>query len=321
MMSNTSNHAMNATEWLLQITLSVLWGASFFFNEVALMDLPPLTIVFGRVGLAAIVLHAVLRAAGINMPREGSTWVAFFAQGLLNNLIPFSLLLWAQTQITSGLASILNATTPLLTVVLAHFLTREERLTSNRLGGTALGLSGVAVLIGPDAIAGVGLDVAAQLACLGAALSYALSAIFARRFKDQPSMVTATGQLTATTAMVAPLALIVDHPWTLNHIGSAALASVLGTALLSTAVAFTIYFRVLAGAGATNAMLVAFLIPVSTLMLGVLLLGEGTDPSQLAGMVLIACGLAFVDGRFLARFQRRGTVTAHAQDATEHTRQ
>lgn len=301
-MPATINKVMKPTEWLLLVTLSVLWGASFFFNKVALTDLHTFTIVLGRVGLAAVVLHAVLRMAGLGMPRDRETWAAFFAMGALNNLIPFSLIVWGQTQIASGLAAILNATTPLFTVVLAHLLTGDERLTANRLGGVVLGLAGVAVLIGPEAILGLGLNVVAQLACLAAAVSYAVAGIFGRRFRGLPPLVTATGQLTGTTVMVAPIALLVDRPWTLPGVSPAALGAIIGIALLSTAVGYTIYFRLLAGAGATNALLVTFLIPVSSLVLGTALLGERLEASHFAGMALIGCGLAAVDGRLLARW-------------------
>lgn len=270
------NKSMTPLEWLLLLTLSVLWGGSFFFGEVALDELPPLTLVLGRVGLAAVALNLVVLATGHRMPGDAKLWGAFLVMSALNNFIPFTLIFWGQTEITSGLASILNATTPLWTVVLAHFLTRDERMSGNKLAGVAFGLVGVAVMIGPAALGGVGLNVLAQLAVLGAAISYGVAGIFGRRFK-RPGvnpLVTATGQLTGTTVMMLPVALIADQPWTLPSLSLSTYGAVAGLALLCTAVAYVIYFRLLASAGATNLLLVTFLIPVSALVLGITILGK-----------------------------------------------
>ncbi|HEU5319556.1 MAG TPA: DMT family transporter, partial [Methylomirabilota bacterium] len=166
---------MGRTQWALLGVLSLVWGGSFFFVAVALAELRPFTVVLGRVGLAALALGLAVRAGGHRLPRAPGFWAAVAVMGALNNLVPFSLIVWGQTRIPSGLASILNATTPLFTVVVAHLLTRDERLAAHRLGGALLGLAGVVLVIGPDALAGAGADVLAQLACLGAALSYALA--------------------------------------------------------------------------------------------------------------------------------------------------
>ena len=206
---------MGPLEWILLLVLSVLWGGSFFFVKLAVAELPPFTIVLGRVGLAALALNLLVRARGQRMPGDRGSWAAFFAMGTLNNLVPFSLIVWAQTQIASGLAAILNGATPLFTVLLAHWLTADERLTWNRLLGVALGLAGVTVMIGMEALSGLGLHVLAEVAILVATVSYAFAGIFGRRFKGQPPLVTATGQVTATTVMMLPIVLIVDRPWTL----------------------------------------------------------------------------------------------------------
>ncbi|HET6222376.1 MAG TPA: DMT family transporter [Dongiaceae bacterium] len=300
-MSGAVNRAMGAREWLLLIVLSLLWGGSFFFAELALGELPPLMVVLGRVGFAALALNLVLLVTGRALPRDPRTWGAFFGMGLLNNLIPFSLIFWGQTEIASGLAAILNATTPLFGVVLAHVLTRDERMTAGRLGGVLLGLAGVAVMIGPDALKGLGLDVLAEIAVLGAALSYACAGIFGRRFRGLPPLVTATGQVTATTLMMLPVALALDRPWLLPLPGAVTWTALLGLALVCTALAYVLYFRILATAGATNLLLVTFLIPVSALFLGMTILGERLDPRDFAGMALIGLGLAAIDGRPLAR--------------------
>ena len=301
----TTNVTMGPVEWLLLITLSVLWGGSFFFSEVALFELPPFTVVFGRVGFAALALWVVVYATGHRMPRDHKLWLAFLVMGAINNLIPFSLIVWGQTQIASGLASILNATTPLFTVVLAHVLTRDETMTANRLGGVVVGLVGVTVMIGPAVLSGLGASVLAQFAVLCAALSYAFAGIFGRRFKGLPPLVVAAGQVTATTVMIAPVAVIGDRLWLLPMPGLATWGSVIGVALLSTAAAYVIYFRILAAAGATNLLLVTFLIPVSAILLGATILGERLDLGQIAGMLLIGLGLAAIDGRPLTLLHRK----------------
>jgi drug/metabolite transporter (DMT)-like permease len=295
---------MGPLEWTLLLVLSVLWGGSFFFTKLAVAELPPFTIVLGRVGLAALALNLLVRAAGQSMPRDCASWLAFFAMGTLNNLVPFSLIVWAQTQIGSGLAAILNGATPLFTVLLAHWLTADERLTWNRLLGVALGLGGVTVMVGMEALSGLGLHVVAEVAVLVATVSYACAGIFGRRFRGQPPLVTATGQVTATTAMMLPIVLIADQPWTLAMPQPLTLAAVAGTALLSTALAYVIFFRILATAGATNLLLVTLLIPVSALLLGHFILGEGLEAQQLLGMTLIALGLAAIDGRTLGTARR-----------------
>jgi drug/metabolite transporter (DMT)-like permease len=306
---HVSSKTMGATEWLLLIALSVLWGGSFFFNAVVLEDLPPFTVVFARVAIAAVALWLLIALGRQKPVLNPRLWLAFLAMGALNNVIPFTLIVWGQTRIGSGLASILNATTPLFTVVLAHWLTRDERMTPARLIGVVCGLLGVAVMIGASALAQLGLEVIAQLAVIGAAISYAFVGIFGRRFKTTPPMVTAAGQLSGSAIMMLPLVLIADKPWNLATPAPQTWAAVLGLSLLSTALAYIIYFRLLARAGATNLMLVTFLIPVSALLLAITVLGEVLQARQLTGMLLIGLGLAAIDGRILtaclAVFDRR----------------
>lgn len=288
---------MSLHQWLSLVLLSLLWGGAFFFVEVALDALPPTTIVLARLALAAAALHAVLRLTGQRLPRGRRTWGAFLLLGVVNNALPFSLIAWGQQAISGGLASILNATAPLFTVLLAHWLTADERLARHKLAGVLFGLAGVCVLIGPGALAGLGDNVLAQLAVLGAALCYACAGIFGRRFRDLPALVTATGMVSCSAVLMLPIALLVDRPWQLPPPTGAAVAAVVGLALLSTLLAYLIFFRLLAGAGATNTLLVTFLIPVSAILLGALFLGERPDAAQLAGMGLIGLGLAAVDGR------------------------
>lgn len=301
--------ALGRTEWLLLVTLSGLWGGSFFFTEVALRGLPPFSVVEGRVALAAATLLVLVRATGLRMPDDRAAWRSFAAMGALNNLVPFCLIVWGQTHITSGLAAILNATTPLFGVLVAHALTRDERLTPARLVGVIAGFAGVAVMVGPGAFGGMGGAVWAQVAVLGGAFSYALAAVYGRRFRGRPPLVTAAGQVTASAVMLLPVMLVADRPWSLPPPGTATLAALLGSALVSTALAYVLFFRILATAGATNILLVTFLIPVSALMLGVGFLGETLDGGQIAGMAMIALGLAIIDGRLVrAVIRRRATA-------------
>lgn len=295
--------SMSARDWIMMTFLSVIWGGSYFFNGIAVQELPPFTIVATRVGLAALTLQIGLRIAGIAMPQAPKIWLTFFSMGLLNNLIPFSLIVWAQGHIASGLASILIATTPLFAVVLAHCLTREEKMTGGRLAGTLVGFAGVAFMIGPSALSAIGSDLIAEIVVLTAAFTYALAGIYGRRFRTMgiKPIVSATGQITASALMMIPLALIVDRPWTLAAPGLPTIAALIAIALFSTALAYIIFFRLLASAGATNLMLVTFLIPVSAILLGWLFLGERLQPQHLIGMATIVAGLLLIDGRLPRR--------------------
>ncbi|MFN0313604.1 MAG: DMT family transporter [Burkholderiales bacterium] len=295
----TANRPMTMFEWVLLVCLSILWGGSFFFVGIAVKELPPLTIVVLRVLLAAVALHVVIRAMGVKLPANPSAWTAFFGMGLLNNAVPFSLIVWGQTHIASGVASILNAATPLFTVIITHYFTADEKVTGGRLVGVLVGMAGVAVMIGGAALQSLGVNVTAQLACLAAAFSYACAGVFGRRFKAMgiAPMATATGQVTASSLLLLPAMLIVDKPWSLALPPATIVGAVLGLALLSTALAYILYFRILASAGATNLLLVTFLIPVSAIFLGVLVLGETLQPKHLIGMLLIGLGLAAIDGR------------------------
>lgn len=300
------NRSMSATEWAILLSLSVIWGGAFLFNAVAVAEIPVFTVVVARVAIAALVLFTVLRLTGRSMPTDRRAWAAFFGMGLLNNAIPFSLIVWGQQHIASGVASILNASAPLFTVLLAHWLTADEKMTRGRLAGVVIGFVGVAAMIGMDTVQALGTHVVAQLACLAAALSYGFAGIFGRRFHAMgiAPMATATGQVTASSILLIPLMLLVDKPWTLPVPGPAAIGAVLGLALLSTAFAYILFFRILATVGATNVILVTFLIPVSAILLGIVFLGETLQARHLAGMALIGVGLAAIDGRPLRALRR-----------------
>jgi drug/metabolite transporter (DMT)-like permease len=300
------NRRMNGGEWLALLLLSVLWGGSFFFAAVLIKTLPPFTIVFLRVGLAAVILNVLVGAIGMRMPRGRPVWLAFFGMGLLNNAVPFCLVVWGQSHIASGLAAILNATTPISTVMVAHMLTDDEKITGNRLLGVALGFFGVVILIGPDSLHGLGTSVLAQIAVLTAAVFYAFAGVYGRRFKLMgiDPILTATGQVTASALMLFPIAMLVDNPWTLAMPPLPVWAAIMGSALLSTALGYVLYFRILATAGATNLLLVTFLIPVSAILMGTFGLGERLDARHFAGLAIIGAGLAAIDGRLLVRLRQ-----------------
>jgi drug/metabolite transporter (DMT)-like permease len=296
---------MSAADWLLLVGLSLLWGGSFFFAKIAVLELPPLTVALGRVAIAAAILLTLARATGVALPASLSDWRPYALMGLLNNVLPFTLLFWGQTHIPSGLAAILNATTPLFTVLVAHVATADEKLTGARLAGLAAGLAGVVVMIGPDVLRDLGANVLAQLACLLAAISYAFAGVYGRRFRGEPALRVAAGQLTASSIILALPVALIDRPWMLPLPSGKAIAALVGLAALSTALGYLIYFRLLARAGATNVLLVTFLIPVSAILLGTLVLGEQLAARHLAGMAAIALGLAAIDGRALKPFRKR----------------
>jgi len=299
--------AMTGMEWMFLITLSLLWGGSFYFAEIALVDFGPLTVVLGRVGFGALTLLIWLYASGGRLPADARIWGAFLIMGVLNNVIPFSLIVWGQVSIDSGLASILNATTPLFIVVFAHFVTVDERLTPARLAGVVLGLAGVAVLIGPALLLQIGDGAMGQLAVLGAACAYACAGLYGRRLRGLPPLVAATGMVMCSAVVMVPIALLIEAPWRVQP-ALAAVGAVLGSAVLCTALAYWLYFRILRTAGATNLLLVTFLIPVSAVFLGALLLAERLQWTSFAGMALIFAGLAAVDGRVFTLVRPRRAV-------------
>ena len=301
---------MTLQDWALLFLLSVLWGGSFFFVAVAVEELPPLTVVALRTGIAALALVVILR-----LRREAFTFAkgaigAFFVMGFLNNLAPFSLLFWAQTMIPSGLASILNATTPIFSIMVAHFLLVDERMAANKAIGILFGFLGVVVLLGGDLLNGASIASLGMLACLGAALAYGFAGVYGRRFKamDLTATQVAFGQLVATTLMMVPIISIIDRPWTLPMPGLAVIASVLALAIVSTALAYVIFFRILASAGAVNVALVTLLVPVSAILLGTLILGEELAGRHYVGMGLIGIGLLAIDGRIGDRLRGKGST-------------
>ena len=288
----------------LLLLLAAVWGGSFFFAEVALREIPPLTITLYRVMLAMPILALLVRLKGLAIPRSIPVWGAYLVMGALNNAIPFSLIFWGQTQIDSGLAAILNTTTAMFAAVVAGLLLKDEPLRPRKLIGAALGIAGVAFIMGPSALTEFNLGNLAQLAILGAALSYAFAGVWGRTtLVHQPPLVNAFGMLAGSTVLMIPMVLMVDglpQPALSANVWGA----LLGLATLSTALAYVLYFALLASAGAANVLLVTLLIPPFAIGLGVLFLGERMAPEAWVGFAVIAAGFAVTDGRLWSRFVR-----------------
>jgi drug/metabolite transporter (DMT)-like permease len=296
---------MDAFDWVMLITLATVWGGSFLFNAILVAELPVITIVAIRVTVAALALWGFVRVTGRKIPTSPQVWGALLILGVLNNAIPFSLIVQGQTQITSGLASILNATTPLFTILVAGFFLTDERFSVLRVLGVVVGFSGVILMVGPEDLSGLGDDFWAQLCALGAALSYGFASVFGRRFRElrvDPVMV-ATGQVTMSSLVLWPIALWIDGPQDIMGLSFNAAASMFGLAVLCTSFAYILYFRILERAGATNISLVTFLVPISAIILGVLVLGERIFIKEIMGMTLIGMGLAIIDGRLFQRLR------------------
>ncbi len=299
----TNTPKLEGKGWGLIGILSILWGGAFFLIEVGLRSYPPMTLVFMRLALAVPPMLLAMRLMGERLPRELHLWGLLAVVGALNCALPFILFFWGQQYLDSGYAAILNATTPLWGVVTAHFLTNDEKATPARIVGVLVGLAGIMVMVGPSAIAGLSDNFLAQLACLVSTVFYSFAAIYGRRLSQDAltPMAVATGQTITAALLMVPMVLIIDQPWTMAMPGRDATMAGITLALFSTALAYTLYFRLIDLAGASNAQLVAFLMPVLAVILGIAFLGESLNGNQIIGAALIAVGLIVIDGRLLAR--------------------
>jgi drug/metabolite transporter (DMT)-like permease len=298
---------MNRGDWLILGVLALIWGGAFFFIGVAVRHVQPLTYVWLRLTIAAAAMWLFLRAKGQPVRLPPQLWGSMLVLALLNNAIPFALFGWGQTHIASGLASILNATTPIWGVVVAHLLTHDERMSPRKIAGVLLGFGGVATMIGPSLLSSLGTSALAQLACVTASLCYALAAVWARRFRAMgvsPLSVT-TGQLTAGALVMLPVSMFIDRPWLHAFPPLSAWGAIVALALMCTAFGYVLYFRLIDHAGATNALLVTLLVPPVAILLGGLFLHETLAPQDFLGLALIALGLAAIDGRLLTALASR----------------
>jgi drug/metabolite transporter (DMT)-like permease len=295
---------MSPSQWLLLVVLSVLWGGSFFCVGVAVRELPALTLVLARVGLAALTLLPLVWTAGLRRPSTWQAWMPFLGMSVLNNVAPFLLIANGQKEVASGLAAVVNASTPVWALLAGRLLGGDGPMPPHKLIGALIGIAGVAALVGPEALLGMRSSAWGMLLILGGAMCYGLSALWGRRLREEPPLLTAFCQLFCSTLLLAPVTLLVDRPWTLPLPSWQASAAILALAVLSTALAYIVFFRILAVSGPANAMLVTLLNPVSAILLGVLVLGETLLARHVLGAVVIASALIVIDGRIAGAIGR-----------------
>ena len=299
-MTKSATLTLDLNSTIMLLMLAAVWGGSFFFGEIALREIPPLTITLYRVMWALPILALIVLLKGIYVPRSLKVWGAYLVMGALNNAIPFSLIFWGQTQIESGLASILNGTTAMFAAVVAGMLLRDEPLTANKIIGAALGIAGVAVIIGLSALTDFNPSNLAQLAILGATLSYAFAGVWGKTaLAGQAPLMNAFGMLIGSTVLMIPIVLIFDGLPNFEYSVSV-WGALIGMAALSTALAYVLYFAILVRAGAANLLLVTLLIPPFAVGLGVLFLGERVGLEALIGFAIIGLGFAVTDGRLFS---------------------
>jgi drug/metabolite transporter (DMT)-like permease len=288
---------MRLRDWTMLLALSVLWGGTFFFVAIALKEVAPLTLVLMRCVIAAFALAPILLLLGYAFPNTREGWRDFAIMSILNNIIPFGLIFYGQQIIPSGLAAVLNATTPLMSLLVTRFVAGEAWST-NKLAGILIGLAGVGVLVGPEAFGGATLvNALGMLACLAATLAYGFSGLWSRRLKAYPAPVSAASQMICSSLLLIPIAGITDRFWTIGMPSQNVLLAIAALGILSTALAYILFFEIIRSAGALNAMLVTLLIPVTSITLGALYLGEALSTRQFVAAAIIGLSLLVIDGR------------------------
>ncbi len=293
---------MSIRNWLILVVLSVLWGGSFLFIELALRDFEPLTVAFFRVTVAAVLLCLFVLLRDHRFKVALPVWGSFFIMALFNNVIPFVCITWGQKYITGSMASILNATTPFFSIVIVAFILRTEQLTANRLIGLFLGFLGVVVLLGFDILARFDLSNIGQILVLCGSCGYAIAASYGRRFAGMSHMIVATGMLICASITLLPIAVIIERPFSqLCNASAIPLFGLLALAVISTVLAYYLYFHLLKETGPTNVLLVTFLIPVSATILGITILREPVTTKTYVGMAIILTSILVLDGRLFGR--------------------
>jgi drug/metabolite transporter (DMT)-like permease len=297
---STPASVMGARDWGMLLLCSICWGSAYTFNKVTLAELTPLTITGWRLTIAAIFLMGLARISGLKPPPIGRAWIPFLVFTVFSNVVPFLLVLRGQRETASGLAAVLGATTPLFVILLAHLFTADEKLTARKIVGVLVGLFGVGVVVGGEALAGWSTALGAKFALIGASLLYAIGAIYSKRLTMYPPLILAAMQMTCGALLTLPAALLIDQPWAVPMPSPRALGALFGTAIIGSSLAAVTYFYVLRRAGATNAMLVTLMVPVTPILLGAALFGERLLWRELAGASVIALSLLIIDGRLLA---------------------
>ncbi|MCL4302982.1 MAG: DMT family transporter [Anaerolineae bacterium] len=301
---------MKWKNFLLLLVLAALWGPSFLFIKVAVAEVPPLTIVLGRVGIGGLLLYGILRLQGRNLPPLGRVWLHFAFAAIVQNAIPFLLFGWGEQYIDSALAAILNGTTPLFTLLLAHMFTSDDRLTPTKTLGTFIGFSGLALLIGPSLLGGVKATTWGLIAVAVASLCYGIAIVYGRRnLRGLPPLVAPTAQLLLAALFVLPLSLVLEQPFNLPAPSWPALGSLLALGAFGTGLAFVVYYRIMEQTSATYVSMVTYLVPVFGVILGVMILNEQLGWNAYLGCALILLGVMIVNGVFrLAVWQRSSNV-------------
>jgi drug/metabolite transporter (DMT)-like permease len=279
-----------ATDLALLLLLAALWGASYTLIKLGVATIPPLTLIAARTLIAGILLLLVMRWRGLVFPNEAATWWRFLFQACLNSVVPFTLIAWAEQSLDAGLATILSSTSPIFAFLLTFAVTRHEPVAVRKLFGVAAGLAGICLIVGVQALGGLGIELAAQLALVTATVSYAGAAIFGRGFRGMDPMIPAAGSLVCGAAILIPLSLI-DRPWTVVPSTSSVLA-LLGLSIFSTALAFVIYFRLVQSLGSIGTTAQSYLrVPIGV-ALGVVFLGETLTPTAWVGLGCVVLGVA-----------------------------
>jgi drug/metabolite transporter (DMT)-like permease len=278
-------------ELALLLLLATLWGASYTFIKLGVASIPPVTFIAARSTIASVVLLAVLLGRGVSMPTDIALWRRFLFQACLNSVVPFTLIAWAEQSVDAGLATILNSSVPIFAFILAFFLAHRQSATGRQLFGVISGMIGICLIVGVQALSGLGRQLTAELAIIAATVCYAGAAVFGRSFQGLDPMLPATGSLLCGAIVLIPISLIVDHPWTLAPSGRSILG-LLCLSIFSTALAFTIYFRLIQTLGPVGATSQAYLrVPIGV-AISVVFLGETLSPATLAGLVCVIAGVA-----------------------------
>jgi drug/metabolite transporter (DMT)-like permease len=278
-------------ELFLLLVLASLWGASYTFIKLGVATIPPVTFIAARTLIAGLILLAIIRYRGLRLPRDGATWRRFLVQACLNSVVPFTLIAWAELRVDAGLASILNSTSPIFTFLLTVLITRHEAVTRRKLFGVIAGIAGICLIIGIQALDGLGRQLVAQLAIVAATVCYAGAAIFGKKFKNLDPLLPAAGSLVCGAALLIPVSVLIDRPWSLSP-SLSSIGALLALSAFSTALAFTIYFRLIHTLGSVGATAQAYLrVPVGV-AIGAVFLGENLTKSAWVGLACVLVGVA-----------------------------
>ena len=289
-MTNATGRNLTVELALLGL-LAIVWGASYSFIKIGVATIPPVTFIGARTIIAGLLLLALLRLRGVALPQDPATWRFFLVQACLNSVVPFTLIAWAEQEVDAGLATILNSTSPIFTFLVTAMITRHESATGRKLFGVAAGLAGIVLIVGLQALEGIGHQLIAQLAIVAATICYAGAAIFGRRFQALDPMVPGAGSMICGALVLLPISLAVDRPWQIAP-STDSLLALLALSVVSTALAFVIYFRLLRTLGSVGTVAQAYLRVPAGVAIGVLFLGEAPGPAAYAGLVCVVIGVA-----------------------------